>query len=192
MTAERALFGEIFERYYRSVLAYCVRRSSTLADAEDATAESFAVAWRRRDVAPAPDATLPWLYAIARRTLANQRRGNDRRGRLKVRLDVAMSVPSPFGEAAGPAVAALERLRPDDQEILRLVAWEQLRYDEIAQVFGITTNAVAIRVHRARSRFKEELRSRSNAENLKGIDGRRTSSRVKGRMIGLLRREPSK
>ena len=192
MTADRALFEEIFERYHRSVLAYCARRSSTVADAEDATAESFAIAWRRRDVAPAPDAALPWLYAIARRTLANQRRGNDRRGRLTVRLDMATSLPTTFGEAAGWAVAALDRLRPDDQEILRLVAWEELRYDEIAQVLGITTNAVAIRVHRARIRFEEELRMGSGADAVKGIEGRRTPSRMKGRMIGLLHREPSK
>ena len=43
--------------------------------AEDAVAETFAVAWRRVDHLPEPDVALPWLLAIARRVLANQHRG---------------------------------------------------------------------------------------------------------------------
>lgn len=188
---EPSRFEQLFERHHPRLVAYCLRRTQTPADAEDAAAEAFTLAWRRRDVAPEPEVALPWLYAIVRRTLANQRRGNDRRGRLATRIDLSGSVGAPVGEVSGPAIAALERLRPDDQELLRLVAWEELRHDQIAEVLGISTNAVAIRLHRARVRFEQELRATSSPAGLKEIEGRRTSSRLKGRMIGLLRREPS-
>ena len=189
MTADQTRYEQLFERHHRQVLAYCLRRALTPADAEDATAEAFVVAWRRRKVTPELDAALPWLYAIARRTLANQHRGNDRRTRLSSRLETSHSVGGQPAETSGAPIAALERLRPDDQELLRLVAWEGLRNDEIAEVLGISANAVAIRLHRARVRFEQELRARTTPHELKEIDGRRTSTRLKGRMIGLLRRE---
>jgi RNA polymerase sigma-70 factor (ECF subfamily) len=191
-TDDRATFGLLFERYERRVLAYCLRRSATAADGEDATAEAFAVAWRRRRDAPVSDRALPWLYGIARRVLANQRRGNERRLRLSIRLRETVSDEGSYSHEPGPAIAALTRLRPDDQEILRLVAWEELGHPEIAQVLGVSLNAVATRLHRARLRFEVELRAGSQPDALKEIEGRRTSSRLKGRMIGLFRREPTK
>jgi RNA polymerase sigma-70 factor (ECF subfamily) len=54
--------------------------------------------------------------------------------------------------------AALAALRPDDAELLRLWAWEQLTPAEIAVVLDITSNAASIRLHRAREKLKEQLR----------------------------------
>jgi len=51
----------------------------------------------------------------------------------------------------------LAQLRPDDQEILRLAMWETLPHDQIATVLGISTNAVGIRLHRARNRLGRRL-----------------------------------
>ena len=63
--------------------------------AQDAVSETFLVAWRRLADVPTGADTLPWLYGVARRVLANQRRGNQRRADL--------SVPP------GPGVAARTR-----------------------------------------------------------------------------------
>jgi DNA-directed RNA polymerase specialized sigma24 family protein len=150
-----ARFETLFTEHQRAVLAYAMRRTPTLADAEDAVAETFAIAWRKIDAVPA-DEPLPWLYAVARRVLANHRRGLGRRERL----------------------AAL--LRNDDQEVLRLVAWEELGNQQIAAVLGVTANAVAIRLHRARARFAAALERASADDNLKHLDPSRTSGEVKG------------
>jgi RNA polymerase sigma-70 factor (ECF subfamily) len=53
---------------------------------------------------------------------------------------------------------ALAALRPDEADLLRLWAWEQLGAAEIAEVLGITPNAASIRLHRARGKFVDELR----------------------------------
>lgn len=173
----QARFDALFEECHRPLLAYAARRCPTMADAEDVVAEAFVVAWRRLDDMPSGPDALPWLYGVARRTLANQRRGLLRRARLTARLEqdavasatTAGPTPSPAGEAA---LAALARLKPSDQEILRLVAWEELTHAEIATVLGISVNAVAIRLHRARTRFEAAL--------LKGPTGWRTWTWVKG------------
>ena len=166
---------QLFEAHHRALLAYAARRSPTMADAEDVVAEVFLVAWRRLDDVPAADDALPWLYAVARKTLGNQRRGFLRRGRLREKLEQTTERPSltpPPAPASEPALEALSRLSADDQELLRLVAWEELSHAEIAAILGISVNAVAIRLHRARARFEQTL--------LKGPSRWRTWLSVKG------------
>jgi RNA polymerase sigma-70 factor (ECF subfamily) len=178
--APLARFEMIVAAHQRAVLAYAMRRSESPVDAEDAAAETFAIAWRK--LPAIPHEPLPWLYAVARRVLANQRRGNGRRERLAALLRVD-DVPTPVrvgDDLDGPVFAALASLSPADQEILRLVAWEDLRNHQIAEVLGITANAVAIRLHRARSRFTEALARTSAADGLKHPGPGRTSSDVTG------------
>jgi RNA polymerase sigma factor (sigma-70 family) len=175
-----ARFDALFTAHQRDVLAYALRRTQTAADAEDAAAETFTIAWRKLEAVPAEP--LPWLYAVARRVLANHRRGTGRRERLAALLRVEdVATPLRAGEDTdGPAFAALASLSPADQELLRLVAWEELGNQQIATVLGITPNAVAIRLHRARARFADGLARESRAEDLKELDASRTSVGVKG------------
>jgi len=172
--------AELLAAYERRVLAYALRRAKTDADAEDAAAETFAIAWRKIDVIPAD--ALPWLLAVARRVIANQRRSGRRRAWLIERLGrhpgSALELPAADDPEDGPAIAALGRLRDDDQELLRLVAWEELDHQTIAATLGISPNAVAIRLHRARKRFRDEL--------VKGSRPSRTFLGVKGAVNGNL------
>jgi RNA polymerase sigma-70 factor (ECF subfamily) len=175
-----ARFDSLFSAHQRHVLAYAMRRTKAPADAEDVVAETFTIAWRKFDTIPAVE-PLPWLYAVARRVLANHRPGLGRRERLAALLRVE-DVPTPMhaGEDRdGPAFVALGSLSPADQEILRLVAWEELGNQQIAAVLRITPNAVAIRLHRARARFADAL-ARDSREDLKYPDPSRTSADVKG------------
>lgn len=179
-TSPLARFDALFIEHQRHVLAYALRRTGALADAEDVTAETFTIAWRK--LASIPAEPLPWLYAVARRVLANHRRGTGRRVRLAALLRVEdVATPIRAGEDHdGPAFAALASLSPADQEILRLVAWEELGNRQIADVLGISPNAVAIRLHRARARFAAALGSADDDGDLKYRDPIRTSSDVKG------------
>jgi RNA polymerase sigma factor (sigma-70 family) len=176
-----ARFNTLFVEHQRPVLAYAMRRAQTLADAEDVAAETFTIAWRKFDSVPDAE-PLPWLYAVARRVLANHRRGNGRRERLAALLRVEdVATPMRAGEdLEGPAFAALAALSPADQEILRLLAWEGLGNQQIAAVLGISPNAVAIRLHRARARFAEALDREGPGDDLKYPGPSRTSGDVKG------------
>lgn len=171
---------QLFQAHERRVLAYALRRTPTPADAEDAAAETFSIAWRKID--QVPDDALPWLLGVARRVIANQRRGNQRRSWLFEKLGrQGLSEPIPPGAidpGEGPALVALARMRPDDQELLRLVAWDELDQRTIGLMLGISVNAVAIRLHRARGRFRDEL--------MKDPGGNRTSTEAKGTINGAL------
>ena len=177
----RARFEALFERCHRPLLAYAVRRCPTLADAEDAVAEVFVVAWRRLDDVPQGDEALLWLFGVARRTLANQRRGRLRLLRLQSRLEQTADRSPSVEPDQTAALDALARLSASDQELLRLVAWEDLSHAEMAQVLGISVNAVAVRLHRARARYAAAL--------VKGPGRSRTWLSVKGSLSRRLSRE---
>ncbi len=149
-------FRRLFAEHKRHVLAYALRRCEQRADAEDVVAGTFAVAWRRFADAPADEFRLAWLYAIAARVLANQRRSLRRLAALRTRL---RAVPTPALEEGElqDVLSALKQLRRDDQEVLRLVAWEGLTTAELAVALGCSENAASIRLHRARKRLVEQL-----------------------------------
>lgn len=153
-------FEAIFRAHYASVLAYALRRVGRH-EADDVVAETFAVAWRRLPAVPADE--LPWLYGVARRTIANQRRGNRRRAALLDRVrreapigDQPSEIADRVAERAGVA-AALGRLSERDREALRLVVWEGLDTGRAAQAAGCSSGAFAVRLHRARRRLVKEL-----------------------------------
>ena len=152
------LFEEIAAEVADPIRRYALRRADP-DTADDVLAETLLVVWRRLDEVP-PDGRLPWSYAVAGNVLSNIRRGRKRQHNLVERI-VALDPPAATVDAPelpDPAVhRALALLRADDQELLRLWAWEQLAPAEIASVLGLTPNAVRIRLHRARGRFAEAL-----------------------------------
>lgn len=161
--AERA-FEALYAAHHRSVLAYCARRAPRW-DAWDAAAEVFLVAWRRIDAVPPGDQALPWLLGVAYRVLSNQRRSTARRQRLAERAvssGIAPQWPDEMvvqGEEAEEVSRALRRLRPIDQEILRLSHWEELSPSQIAEVLHLSRAAVDQRLSRAKRRLAGELDS---------------------------------
>jgi len=84
----------LYERYAGPVHRYALRRSDR-ETADEVVAQVFMVAWRRRSALP--EDALPWLYGVARRALAEQRRGAARRERLGARLrgEAIEETPSP-------------------------------------------------------------------------------------------------
>ncbi len=141
-----------------SVLRYALRRTDPQT-AEDVLAETLLVVWRRIDDVPT-GGELPWCYAVARNHLANAARSARRRDNLVARI---IRLDPPSAAEAAPELPdpqlheALATLRPEDQELLRLSAWEGLTPAEIAAVLGTSANAVSIRLHRARQKLAAVL-----------------------------------
>jgi RNA polymerase sigma-70 factor (ECF subfamily) len=165
--SERARrFDALFAAYSPDIVAYCGWRAGSAGDAQDAVAEVFLTAWRRLDTLPEGDAARVWLYATARRVIANQRRSARRLVALHERLALeAATVREPAAQDPEETLVheALHRLGPHDREVLLLAEWESLTPAEIAAVLGCLTVTARGRLHRARRRFRtvfEELRAR--------------------------------
>jgi RNA polymerase sigma-70 factor, ECF subfamily len=140
-----------------------LRRRADPDDVDDIAAETLAVVWRRLDDIPA-GAEIPWCYSIARRCLANHRRGHARRRNLIERITgrgdttAVVADPASIIDHTDPALhAALAQLSADDRELLTLWAWEQLSVSEIAVALDANVNTVSVRLRRARQRLAGHL-----------------------------------
>ena len=160
----QARFDELYREQAGEVRRY-VRRRWDPQSADDVVAEVFVVAWRR--LGDVPQDPLPWLLGVARRVLANRRRGDARDQALRARIrseqvgpTTAADVdPSPGDEAVW---IALSMLSERDREALLLVAWEGLSTARAARVVGVRANTFAARLYRARRRFAHALRTQTN------------------------------
>jgi RNA polymerase sigma-70 factor (ECF subfamily) len=156
--ADEEAFTAMFRLHYPRVLAFVSRRTDP-ARAHDVAAETFATAWRH--FGRLPDEPLPWLYRVARNSLANEERAARRQARLAERIsrrgveatpDHAVSVVIDAGLRE-----ALGRLSRTDREALMLIAWEGLDNDDAARVLGCSAVAFKVRLHRARKRLARLL-----------------------------------
>lgn len=156
-------FEALYHTHYAALLRYGARRIDHDA-ALDVVAETFLIAWRRPDAVPLDD-PLPWLYATARRVLANHRRGLARRDQLDERIGATGPPPVTADHADGVAARtdvqrALAALSPGDQEVLLLTEWDGLSAQVAAEVLGCSLSAFKVRLHRARLRLAASMTTR--------------------------------
>jgi RNA polymerase sigma-70 factor (ECF subfamily) len=159
----RERFEGLFREHVAGVASYCRWCLRSRGDAEDAVAEVFLVAWRRLDDVPAGEASRAWLYATARRVVANEVRAGARRSRLSERLNgqpVAVE-PGEEGQFEGQVHEALAALAPGERELLFLAECEGLTASEIGTIVRRPPVTVRVRLHRARRRFRAAFEART-------------------------------
>jgi RNA polymerase sigma-70 factor, ECF subfamily len=154
-------FERVYGDHFQRVAAYLLARSDRDL-AQDALAKTFEIAWRRID--DVPDDPLPWLFGVARKVLADLRRSQGRANALFARMASTIEhhhAATDDADAAMDRLIALDALKslPElDREALLLIAWEGLTEKQTAQALGCSRGALAVRLHRARSRLKELMR----------------------------------
>jgi RNA polymerase sigma-70 factor (ECF subfamily) len=161
----RAKFELLFRDNYQWLRRYVARRTPE-SRVDDVVASSFIVAWNK--FTTVADPSLPWLIRIASFELSNaERKARRATNDIGIELD---NLPSLSDESFDGALVrrALANLDSSDQELLRLVHWDELGRSEIADVLGLTPNAVNVRYHRALKKLESEL-STMNDTQQKGV-----------------------
>ena len=178
-TDDRGLsFDQIRDKYQLRIYNLILRMigPENPEDAEDLTVETFTNAWKawskfRRDAQ-----VYTWLYQIACNLCKNwyKQRGRQREregysldetresdsGELSREIADWRSAPekllleTEFGQKIKEAVEALP---PEYREVLILDLWEDLPYEEIATILGLSVPAVKTRLHRARNKVRQRL-----------------------------------
>ena len=160
--SEPRAFAPIFDRHFGAVHRYLHRRAGRdLAD--ELAAETFALAFARRESCRASGSVLPWLYGIATNLLHRQRRAEGRQLRAYSRSGVDRSVgyedeaaveDSSLGARLAGALAAM---RPCERDALLLYALADLSYEEVALALDVPVGTVRTWLHRARATAQREL-----------------------------------
>lgn len=166
-------FREIYDAAYVDLLRF-VRRRVHPTHAEDVVGDVMLVAWRRLDEVPADlSAARAWLFGVARKTLQNSRRRDNRHDAVAVRLADTRHGFADGGQhpdlvahradiaAAWPLLSALH------QEAIALSVLDGLTASEAGVVLGISSTAFRLRLSRAR-RTLRRLVDPSTADRLPG------------------------
>lgn len=160
-------FADVFERHFADVHRYAARRLGETA-ADDIAAETFLTAFRRRDrYEPQRGPVRAWLFGIAANLIGRHRRAEVRSLRTWARAGTdpvggghCDQVADRVSGGLGPGLAGvLARLSAGDREVLLLVAWAELSYDEVAAALRIPPGTVASRLHRARRKVRAALQN---------------------------------
>ncbi|WP_241976409.1 RNA polymerase sigma factor [Cryobacterium algoricola] len=158
-SAERRL-EDLHEQLAGDLLRYFARRVTPPADAADLLAETLMVAWRRLDKVPTDDqGARMWMFATARRVLANWTRGQRRRTALTDELRTRLiETPQPDASAEVLDVRrALEDLPRNQRELIRLVHWDGFSIIDAARLTGIRESTARGRYQRAKAQLKARL-----------------------------------
>lgn len=135
-------------------------------DLDDAVQETFLVVHRRLDEFDGRAALRSWLYAIALRVAATQRRSR-RRGVARnvaagalVHGESTVDPELELGRAQAAAVvdALLDELDPPKRAVFVLAEIEGVRVPEISQILGVNPHTVHSRLRLAREGFGAALR----------------------------------
>jgi RNA polymerase sigma factor (sigma-70 family) len=159
-------FAVLFDRHAPHIHRYLARRAGREV-ADDLVAETFLAAFAKRgryDLSRA-DAR-PWLYGIATNLGGQHRRDEARQYRISQAATAEPEVPGHAERVAADVTAramrpqldaALASLPAGDRDVLLLVAWEQLTYQEVSQALAIPVGTVRSRLHRARTKVRQVL-----------------------------------
>jgi RNA polymerase sigma factor (sigma-70 family) len=167
-------FAILFRRHGQDIARYVARRlGAEIAD--DIVADTFLVAFDRRasyDVRR-PDAR-PWLYGIAGNHIRRHRRDEVRKLRALQRTGVDEVVESfadrvdariTAGVESRSLALAIAKLSPEQREVLLLVCWAELSYDQVAEAIGIPAGTVRSRMNRARTKLRVALVPKKGSAN---------------------------
>ncbi|SDQ55064.1 RNA polymerase sigma factor [Microbacterium sp. cf332] len=139
------------------LLRYFARRVTPTDDAADCTSETLVALWRHRSRLPAvDDERRAWAYGIARKVLSNHHRGEARRDRADeaLRTAAALTPVEDVPDEAFIAAEAVKLLPARDQELVRLVVWEELSIAAAGRVMGINPGTARTRYARALGKLR--------------------------------------
>ncbi|MFG1681475.1 RNA polymerase sigma factor [Nonomuraea sp. NPDC049269] len=162
-------FALLFDRHAGHIHRYVARR---LGDdtADDVVSETFLAAFRqRRDYDTARPEALPWLYGIATNFIRRHQRAETHRYKAYSKMGVLFDADDAAAEQAlerasahavrRPLTQALASLKARDRDVLLLVAWADLTYEEVANALSIPVGTVRSRLNRARAIVRNVLGS---------------------------------
>lgn len=170
----QAAFEQLYGLYEKRVFQYVCTLILDSALAEEVVGDTMLAVWSGAESFARTSRVSTWIFGIARHKALDAIRRTGKHQRT-VDLDGAAEIPaqedSPADsmqrkELGGITQRALSMLSREHREVLRLVFYEELPYDEIAVLLSIPTNTVKTRVYYAKQRLKEQIEQLGQRESV--------------------------
>lgn len=167
-----AAFEQFYRRYEKRVFQYICTFLHDRAAAEEVVADTMLAVWRGAGNYSHTSRISTWIFGIARHKALDAVRRNVRRQQdveLSTAADLAQPGTDPIDQIQRDQLAvltkkAMDHLSQDHREILRLVFYEELPYEDIALLLAIPVNTVKTRVFYAKQQLKQHLSSLHSGE----------------------------
>jgi RNA polymerase sigma-70 factor, ECF subfamily len=172
---KQSAFDRLYSLYEQRVFQYVCTLVYNSALAEEIVGDTMMAVWRGAGTFSHTSRVSTWIFGIARHKALDAMRRTGRQQR-EIDLDGATELPdteeSPLEgvqrkQAASLTQRALAGLSREHQEILRLVFYEELPYEEIAALLSIPTNTVKTRVYYAKQHLKQQLERLGQKESIR-------------------------
>jgi RNA polymerase sigma-70 factor (ECF subfamily) len=164
-------FNRLMDKYQRTVVNLVYRFTGEATQAEDLAQEVFLRVYRAAPRYEPKAKFFTYLYQITLNLCRNEREKNQRRRTVSLDSslkdsrpgwDVPDPEPSAEGqlqrqETAAQVQEAISSLSEDQKELLILQRFQNLGYEELAQMTRQTVSAVKAKLHRARQALKKRL-----------------------------------
>lgn len=159
--------GDLYDRHGSGVLRHCRRMVGDVEAARDLTQEVFLRVFKYRSSWEGRSRFTTWLYRITRNVCLDHLKSEKRRmgllgGAFRAGSEAMAGTasdptrPIEFGQVTDRLEAALDRLNPAYREIIILIRYHDMNYEEVSRVLECTPNAARVRFHRALNALRDE------------------------------------
>jgi len=155
MNLKEQQFTQMVEQQKGTIYTVCYMFSKDKDEVNDLFQEVLLNLWRGFESFEGRSDVRTWVYRVALNTCISQDRRRRRRSDVELSMDIDL-----FRDADADTRQVdllhkrIQRLQPFDRAIVLL--WlEDLSYDEIAQIVGITTKNVSVRLVRIKEQLKQ-------------------------------------
>ncbi len=153
--SDKAAMQTLYERYHDALFAFLRGRGADAASAADTLQDTMLEIWRTSARYSGQASFKTWMFAIARNKLIDR---NRRSARLSLVEEVPESAdPDPNPEALAMAARDADRLRSclgrlklAHRHVIRLAFFEDLTYEEIADIEDVPKGTVKTRIYHAK------------------------------------------
>lgn len=162
---DKDAFGQIYKIYFNKIYRYCRIQLSSEEAAQDTAQETFFKAWKAISTFSNYDGSSiqAYLFRIARNTIIDLSRKKP-----ELSLDNALEVETNDNfedelnkkEDIEMVQQALLKLEEDDRQIVVLRFFEEMPHEQIAQVTGLNTGTIRVKLHRVLNKLKEIIDGR--------------------------------
>jgi RNA polymerase sigma-70 factor, ECF subfamily len=151
-------FQDIYQRYAQDVYRFALYLSGNQALAEDITSETFARLWASDEKKIRVLTVKAYLFAIARHLYIDSRRSASRHAPIDDEMPEPGASPERLAIIKSElqvVLKLLQKIPEADRAALLMRAQQEMSYEDIARVLGISLAAVKIKIHRARLKLAE-------------------------------------
>ncbi|MCL5775342.1 MAG: RNA polymerase sigma factor [Patescibacteria group bacterium] len=159
---DTSAFGELYDAYFEKLYSFIYYRTHHRQTAEDVVGQAFLRAWEKiGSYNPQKARFSTWLFQIARNLLVDHYRKTAPTQNIEsawdIGSDAGLEADAETALLIGKIKPHLDKLSPQQKQVLIMRIWEDLPYSEIAQILGTSEAACKMAFSRGVAELKERI-----------------------------------